>query len=310
MPDVGTGIATGIGALGLLSASEAGDAADEAEELYQQQARTAALSRQIGLEQWNIWKQTYLPYDRERVGMQRRLLPTEETAQRTAMEGDVADRETYEQIVAPVLNRIIDDAMAGVEDRSNYVVSRAAADVSTQFGVAREQTQRNLERRGVRPSEGAMRGGMEAGAFAEAGERARQVNLAREEESRRREDVDFQRRKEAFSLGSPMRQPRFPAGVAQAGGMQAGTGSQTLGVAARGFGQAGTGYRQLAGMYGDVAGSAAQSATDYVMRRYGDRAIMGGGGVTPKAPPALPATAGVSPGAEAYRRYIRSSEYA
>ncbi len=307
MPDIGTGISAGVGALGLLAAGEAGDAADEAEELYQQQARTSAYMRAIGLEQWNIWKGTYLPYEQERMGMERRLLPTQEEATETAMRGDIMDRETYETTVAPVLNRIIEDAMAGVEDRSNYVVSRAAADVSTQFGVMRDQTQREMERRGVAPSEGGYGGRMERGAFMEAGARAREINRAREEETRRREDVNWQRRKEAYSIGSPLRQPRFPAGSAQAGGMQAGTGTQSLAGAARGFGEAGGGYRNIAGMYGDAASGAMGQAAGYFMENYGDRRIRDiftGGGINPNAPAPLPRSAGVSPGASGYPEAI------
>ena len=148
---------------------------------------------------------------------------------------------------------------------------------------------------------------MEAGAFTEAGARAREVNRAREEESRRREDVNWARRTQAYSTGSPLRQPRFPGGGVQTQGQQIGTGVDTLAAASRGFGEAGGGYRGLAGDYGQAAGSAMGQAAGWFMDRYGDRKISNiftGTGINPNAPAPLPRSAGVSPGAGGYPEAI------
>ncbi len=300
MPDVGTGIAAGSSLVGGYLAGEGGDAADEAEEYYQQAARTAAQQRAIGTEQWQLWKDIYLPYQRQQVAMEQRLLPTRERAEEAALRGDVMDRETYEREVAPVLTKIIDDAMAGVEDRRDYVVGRAAADVATQFGVQREQTQRELERRGVRPGAGQYQAGVRGVGLEEAGARASAVNVARESETRRQEDVNWDRRRQAFEMGAGLRQPRFPGAVAGTGGLTAESGARSLEGAGRGFTTAGGGYFDVAREYGGAARAGIGGALDIIGQKYGDvkfsdiwNRMSGGpgGGVTPQTT----RTAGVSP---------------
>lgn len=160
----------------------------ESEGLAREQAETARVSRRIATQQWNDWKQYGRP----------ELLRLTEDIANWGSAGHIAERE-----------------------------GRAVADVSAQFGQARNNFNSNISRYGLRPGDGRFSGTHRALALGEAGATAQARTDARNR---------------VINEGIQLR-----------GGLVDGW-RGNIGQAFQGLGQASAGFGSAAGQFGQLAG--------------------------------------------------------
>jgi len=153
----GWGSAIGAGASLLASKSASDDASDAAD---RQGAATDKQSR-IAQEQWDMYKQTYAPLEKE----------------------------------------FVDKSRQGITPDIDGVTGRASADVVQSFDKTRESTNRTMGRYGINPNSGRFTSSNRDLDIAQAGNEAGAVNRARTNEINRADDVGYSRIQSAVNAG-------------------------------------------------------------------------------------------------------------
>lgn len=209
MPDAVTGITAGVS---LFSANEGRKAAKRSGSLEE-----AQLNLQLERDQFN-----------KEIVEQANELALEDRA-------DFIERRQRERdLVDPVQEAIVGEAMAPIEGKVRSAQSRSDADVAIAFGVQRDRSRRDRQRYGVNPAAGVMLAENRRMAGAEALAQVQGRTRARLAE----EDKDWARKIAAYGTGN----------IRNA---QTSTQLQQLGVS----GAAST-YGQMAGSAGDNAAAA------------------------------------------------------
>lgn len=203
MPDIGTAIG-GISAVGGLFGGDEGDGGE---------AQAAISEKQLKLAQqvYKDYRQFLLPFEKAQVGAETELLPLRSKAIQDYLESGIEDREFYEKNYLPVEEAFAKSSLDGVENRSEFLTSRAASEVDKQFANQRERTERDYGRMGLDdPGSGSNAGLRRGFDVAQAAARADQVNNARINEERRVEDVNYQRLAQGVNAGRGLRRSSQP----------------------------------------------------------------------------------------------------
>lgn len=133
----------------------------EADEAMEQSSDALQQQNAITNDQWNLYKQNYLPLEQE----------------------------------------LIAEVRQGINPDIDGVTGRASADVVQSFDKTRESTNRTLGRYGINPNSGRFASSNRALDIAQASTEAKAVNDARTAEINRAEDVSFARRAALVNAG-------------------------------------------------------------------------------------------------------------
>ena len=204
------------------------------------------------MDQQNSMLQRIVAQSDEMLPLQKEQLQFGLDSAKTAYEQSQADRGwmlTRRDQLSGVQDRIVQDAKDFNEgDRTGQLLNQADADVNESFGLARDQTMRGLQRRGVNLSSGKALMMAQGTGNAQALARATAANKVREAA-----------RAEGFALTDRANNALagYPSMGMSATGAGAGFGSMGLGLTSSGLAGMNSGYGQAAG----IAGSMGQNAT-------------------------------------------------
>lgn len=180
---VGTAVNVGKSMFGDDGSEQAGEYYGQSAALTQAQADLAREQLKQAQEQWDYWKQLFLPVQRQLSADQ---LSTYLPFQR-------AQVEQYQNLFMPYENQLFQQAMEGIKPDYEGVMGRASADVAQAFDKNLEASNRNMMRYGINPNSGRFvnmnRGLSIAESAADAGART----MAYEREKKRVEDTNWNR---------------------------------------------------------------------------------------------------------------------
>lgn len=151
-------------------------------------------------------------------GDRRRAQAAQARADALAQEHFDWARERYDAMegrYGELQDRMVAEALGGVQADYAGVTGRAAADVAQSFGRMRDAELRQLQRFGINPNSGGFAGALRRSGLAQAAAEAGAINQAREAERRWAQDANFGRLAAVGGIGAGF-QSQAAAGLDQA----------------------------------------------------------------------------------------------
>jgi hypothetical protein len=224
-------IFSGIG--GIMGGFGAMDSADAAEGYYDQagvltdaQARLANQQADMSAEQWNYWKQLFLPIQQQ--------LSADQLGTYLPLKRAMA--EQYQNVYMPFENQMFQDVQEGIKPNFEEVMGKASGDVEQAFSKAQDASNRGLMRYGINPNSGRFAGNQRGLDIAKSAMDAGSRTLARERETRRIEDVNWSRKAALYGMKRGLPVWKMPTDFSGNALSLSNFAMSGLGNAAQGFG--------------------------------------------------------------------------
>lgn len=189
----------GVGGLvgGIMGGMGASDAADSAQGYYDQagvltdaQARLANQQADQSAEQWDYWKQLYLPVQQQ--------LSADQLGTYLPLQRSMA--EQYRDVFMPFENQMFQEVQEGIKPDYEGVMGKASGDVAQGFAKTQEASNRGLMRYGIDPNSGRFAGVNRGLDIAESAMDAGSRTLARERETKRVDDTNWNRKAQLYGM--------------------------------------------------------------------------------------------------------------
>jgi hypothetical protein len=227
--DIFNGIRGIMGGDGSDSADAAQGYYDQAGALTQAQADLARQMMGQSAEQWDYWKQLFLPIQQQLSNDQLGLyLPLQK-----------AMAEQYQNVYMPFENQLFQDAREGIKPDYEGVMGKASGDVEQSFAKAQEASNRGLQRYGINPNSGRFAGNQRGLDIAKSAMDAGSRTLARERETKRVDDTNWARKAQLYGMKRGLPVWKMPTDFSGNALSLSNFAMSGLGNAAQGFGDLG-----------------------------------------------------------------------